>query len=423
VADKPRDRLRDLQSLLKAGGGIIKRGRDLEGAKEEKRQSQTQWADSLGGQERTTDEGACLFFEHRFPFTSTWGDWPVSSLGELSSQDVETLLPRGSGDAVHPHSIAFIDAETTGLAGGTGTYAFLIAIGNIEDDAFVVRQYFMRDFSEEAAQLELVEEDISRFKALGSFNGKSFDVPLLASRFITHRRRLRAQSWPHVDMLHPSRRIWRARLSACNLQNLETHIFGYRRVGDIPGEMIPRVYFNFIRGRRLSDMTPVIEHNARDVLSTALLLAAVARIRRNPAELTNHLDQWSVARWLLADGSEEEAAEAFESLLKRGGLGHDVWWESCRSLSLICKRRGMWERALCVWETMAKQTEVLDQFPYIEQAKHSEHQQRNPQEALRLVDELLNQINLAEQFNPELGSWDIEDIMHRRKRLLRKCES
>src|SRR5262249_33194494 len=142
-----------------------------------------------------------------------------------------------------PSRIAFLDTETTGLSGGTGTYAFLVGIGTWRSSGFLVEQFFMRNFDEEAAVICPLEERLSQVKVVVTFNGKCFDLPLLESRFVMHRR-----DWPladgiHLDLLHPSRRLWKLRLKDCSLANLEREVLGFEREEDIPGYLIPQVYF------------------------------------------------------------------------------------------------------------------------------------------------------------------------------------
>jgi uncharacterized protein YprB with RNaseH-like and TPR domain len=141
----------------------------------------------------------------------------------------------------------FFDTETTGLSGGTGTYAFLIGLGTIEPDRVVVRQYVMRDYDEELALLEAVGNQLAQHDALVTYNGKSFDVPLIETRFIASRRPLDVIPPAHLDLLHPTRRLLRGQLDRCALSDVERAVLGFRRFEDLPSWMIPSVYFQFVR--------------------------------------------------------------------------------------------------------------------------------------------------------------------------------
>ena len=198
----------------------------------------------------------------------------------------------------HWRKLIFIDLETTGLAGGTGTYAFLIGLGHIELDNIVVRQYLLPDFSHEWLMLKFVEQAIQSFSQVASFNGKSFDIPLINSRFILNRMIPILEDMPHIDLLHASRRIWKRRLPACDLQTLESHILDYQRVGDIPGELIPQLYFEFIRKREAFMMADVLEHNFHDIVNLVLLSLKISAIAESPLQhLIFAQDQYSLAHY------------------------------------------------------------------------------------------------------------------------------
>ena len=415
----PRDRLRNLEGLLKSSGGALLRGSQLSGRKSERAESLLHWAEELGGREIETPEGRCLYFEHRFEWERAWGDWTLDRLRGLSCDDLDLFCNSHESPGCTHRDIAFLDIESTGLYGGTGTYAFLVAVGAIEDDAFAVRQYFMRDFGEEPAQLSALEEGLSPFSAVSSFNGKSFDVPFLVSRFITQRKRFCAESWPHFDVLFPARRLWRARLADCTLQRLEREIFGMTRTGDIAGELIPRTYFSFIRGRGLEEMAAVVRHNARDVVSTALLFAHLSRVRLLADELEHPEDLAGLARWMMAARREAEARELYARVLAMPRLPGALWWESCKHLGALCKRARDWDAALDIWQQMARRNPRLDSFPVVEAAKYHEHRGRQLDRALAVLDKYLAELEVAAGVG-RAADVDQAPLLHRRARLVRK---
>ena len=166
------------------------------------------------------------------------GSLDISSLGELPGDLLEQL----SGGAIvqsHPAKWAFLDTETTGLAGGAGTYAFLIGVGSIEPEGFRLRQFFMRDFGDEASQLSRLAEYLARFDVLITYNGKSYDQPLLETRFRMARARPPFGRMEHLDLLFGARRLWKLRLESCRLVDLENRILGVEREGDLPGRNDP----------------------------------------------------------------------------------------------------------------------------------------------------------------------------------------
>ena len=194
---------------------------------------------------------------------------------ELSCASMEATAVLAGLQALQGMCIAdglFLDTETTGLAGGTGTFPFLIGLGWFEESSFVTCQLFARDFSEEGPMLRHLSELASNKRFLVTFNGKAFDLNLLATRFILNRCRETLTTMPHVDLLHPSRRILAHRLDNARLTTIEAHILGVERDGDIPGFEIPQRYFDWLRRRDGRLMGDVFEHNKMDVVSMASLL-------------------------------------------------------------------------------------------------------------------------------------------------------
>ena len=153
---------------------------------------------------------------------------------------------------------AFLDTETTGLAGGTGTYAFLVGVGSIEASGFRLRQFFMRDYGEEASLLSRLDEYLAPFDVLITYNGKAYDQPLLETRFRMVRARHPFERMEHLDLLFGARRLWKLRLESCRLVDLENRILGVERQGDLPGEMIPYIYFDFLRTQQAFRLVPIL---------------------------------------------------------------------------------------------------------------------------------------------------------------------
>src|SRR5262249_9875480 len=174
------------------------------------------------------------------------GNVEFSRLGQLSAE----LLPAISGGelpACDPRRWAFLDTETTGLAGGTGTCAFLAGVGTVEEGGFRVRLFFLRDYDEEAAMLAALAAYLADYDVLITYNGKAFDAPLLESRYRLSRLPAPFSRLAHLDLLFAARRLWRLRLETCRLVDLEYEILGVEREGDLPGELIPYYYFEYLR--------------------------------------------------------------------------------------------------------------------------------------------------------------------------------
>lgn len=173
--------------------------------------------------------------------------------------------------------ILFLDTETTGLAGGTGTYVFLIGLAHFEDGQLVLQQHMLRDLSAEAAFVEHLKAELEPFRACASYNGKTFDLPLLRTRFVMAIRSDLTVDESHLDLLHPARRLWKDRFGSTTLRQLEESILDDGRITDIPGSLIPDAYFHYLRRGDEAIIAPVLEHNARDVVSLVRIADHVAR--------------------------------------------------------------------------------------------------------------------------------------------------
>jgi uncharacterized protein YprB with RNaseH-like and TPR domain len=304
----------------------------------------------------------------------------------------------------------FLDTETTGLAGGTGTAAFLIGIGFVEGDRFRLRQYFMRDYHEEAALLLGLAQDLARFPRIVTFNGKIFDVPLLESRYRMNRARFPLTQAPHLDLLFPARRLWKARLESCRLQSLEASLLGVRRVGDVPGEEIPAIYFDFVRRRDGRAMARVLDHNRIDVLSLAALSVLACQWVEG-AHAEDPRDLYSLGRVLERAQLGSRAEEQYRRLLAAEATPLRV--PSLLRLAARAKREGRHETAVELWEEAACEG---DWWALRELALFHEHRSRDLEAALRVVDRALAGL---EDRTPTLHRV-VYDFRRRRDRIMGK---
>ncbi|MDR1966382.1 MAG: ribonuclease H-like domain-containing protein [Synergistaceae bacterium] len=175
-------------------------------------------------------------------------------------------------------SVVFLDLETTGLSGGTGTYAFLCGLGTTSGEYFKVAQYFLKSPAYEAQWLDAINSGIPEGATLATYNGRSFDIPILLTRHILARRRPHWESFPHIDLLHISRRLYRGYLESCSLGSVEKHVLGVKRSGeDIPGSMIPGLYLQYLHSGDASSLRGVFYHNRLDIASLASLYCHASR--------------------------------------------------------------------------------------------------------------------------------------------------
>jgi uncharacterized protein YprB with RNaseH-like and TPR domain len=336
---------------------------------------------------------------------------PLSRVQALAPEAVAVLAGGPEWDGFDLTQAVFLDTETTGLAGGTGTAAFLIGIGYVEGSHFRVRQYFMRDYVEEAAQLAELTRDLAGFRQLVTFNGALFDVPLLEARFRLNRARFPLSDAAHLDLLHPARRLWKLRLESCRLQSLEAQLLGVRRQEDVPGEEIPRLYFDYVRSRNARFLPRILEHNRLDLVSlAALAVLACQWVVDDHAE--DPRDVLSLARVLERARLDERAAAHYA---RAAASRHDgVRLPALLRLAQQAKRDGDLARAVALWEEAAAEGDLR---ALRELAMHHEHRRRDYAAALALAERGLA---LADPDGDPGSRRAAADFARRRARLLRK---
>jgi hypothetical protein len=281
------------------------------------------------------------------------GSVGISDLADLPD-DLLDSLSAGAIARACPARWAFLDTETTGLAGGTGTYAFLIGVGSIDRGGFRLRQFFMRDYGEEASLLARLSEHLAQFDVLITYNGKAYDQPLLETRFRMARSNHPFDRLEHLDLLFGARRLWKLRLESCRLVELEHQILGVERHGDLPGAMIPYYYFDYLRTQQAIRLVPIFHHNAMDILSLACLTAIVPLAFRAPerAVFRHGADLIGLARWLLQSERPEEALNLFRRAVALG-LPDDLLFKTLFEMAAIEKRLGRQEQALAAFADLA----------------------------------------------------------------------
>jgi uncharacterized protein YprB with RNaseH-like and TPR domain len=303
-------------------------------------------------------------------------------------------------------SLWFLDLETTGLAGGAGTQAFLVGCASVDDDGLHVRQFLLPGYEHERALLDEVGAWIAARGMVVTFNGKSFDVPLIETRYLFHRIPFPMEDLPHVDMLHAARRLWRARGAlagsadaSCSLATLERTLAGVHRVGDVPGFEIPSRYFQFIRGGDPRPLQAVLEHNRLDLVSLALVMArALTLIDRGPGATRDPYECLGLARIYDRAGLPDEAEASYMRAvdrLERVGRDPETCGDALRRLAWCRRRSGRLREAADAWQRLVD----LPQCPaaYRREARealaiHHEHRSRDLAAARALVLDLLGDV-------------------------------
>jgi uncharacterized protein YprB with RNaseH-like and TPR domain len=364
----------------------------------------------IGGTVRTGPRGSFLLVERRWPLSTRHGN---VRLGDALERPLPLRRRERLGEhaTVDPRRAVFLDVETTGLAGGTGTVAFLIGAGRIEGDEFVVRQYFLRDFPDEPPALEALAEDLGD-APLVTFNGRTFDWPLLTTRLRIHRTPVADR--PHLDMLPPARRIWAGSLASHALSDLEHHVLGVVRGEDLPGAFIPPAYFDWLRTGRSAMLALAFRHNEIDIVSLLALTAEASRILADPASRPEApaRDHLSTAFLLLDHGDPDRARACLDAAARAGMRAGER--SVRRVLGTLLRRTGDLPGAMRTWERWIAEEPDFDPHPYEELAKAYEHRRREPAAALALVEAAIARCPRGERR---------ESLEHRAERLRRKSAS
>lgn len=358
------------------------------------RQQEVEKRAALPGGEIVTPLGAYQLIENRYPLDFVHGPLPLAA---LLARDPATAARLARDDALAGaglRSLAFLDTETTGLSGGAGTLVFLVGVGAIEEDEFILRQYFLRDPGEEEAMLTALVQDVAPRTGWVTFNGRAFDLPLLETRLTLNRLRGALGQRPHLDLLNPARKLYQRRLESCSLGHIEQHVLNILRdQEDVPGALIPQMYQDYLRTRDASEMHRVIYHNAIDILSMVTLAAHLlevfatkvetpssriqtpnskleaARLKSAIKKLKSE-DLLRLARWHDQEGRLAEAESAYRLALK-GKLDLDARREGLTRFAGLLKRQERRAEAVPLWEQWASFS-LDDPQPCIELAKYYE---------------------------------------------------
>lgn len=306
--------------------------------------------------------------------------------------------------------LLFLDLETTGLFGGAGTQAFLVGCAAVEGGSIRVRQFLMPGFEHERAVLAELRAWARDHGALCTYNGRTFDVPLIETRFMFHRVACPLEGVPHLDMLHAARRLWRQRPltmgtpdpddSSCSLAVLEKHIAGLHRVGDVPGFEIPSRFFRFVRDGDARPLEAVLEHNRLDLISLAVVLArAITLITRGPNDARTAQEAYGLARVYERAGAHENAEAALLKTIdfaRRVGGEPEVHAEALRRLAWIRRRTRRVHEAADAWRELAalpRCAAALRREAMEALAIHYEHRSKNLQVARQHALDLLSDID------------------------------
>ena len=354
-------------------------------------------------------ERDCRHFAVYRPAEEFPGAW------DLTRDTLALMSEKEMPENFDPRRILYLDTETTGL-GGSGTVAFLVGMGFLTDEGFEVHQFLMRDYPEEPYLLRHVANGLGKFDALCTFNGTTFDVPLLESRFLMNRMDRKCLEMPHLDLLHMCRRQWKLRLGRCNLGRLEEVVLGRPREDDLPGSEVPQRYFTYLKTKQMSLLDDILKHNAQDIASLCVLLNHMADLYLHPEKIRFSEDVYSMGRALERINRTENARHCYR-LARKGRMGDSAG----AALAASYRRSGEREAAAQIWQEMIRERRG-GITPYVEMAKYEEHIRRDPSAALKMTEQalaLLSEPQLRESGTVQEAK---NELQYRRQRLLRKLK-
>ena len=370
----------------------------------------------MEGRDWDTPLGPAFLTERIYPWNGQHGNRPLRLPGSYGL--IEKWAESWDLHEVSPETIAFLDTETTGLAGGTGTFAFLIGIGRFEPDGFHLLQFFLRDLSEEPGMLAAIESFLTPCKVLVTFNGKSFDLPLVHTRYLNNGWEQPWHPEVHLDLLPLARRIWRDRLPSRTLGSLETQILEVEREDqEVPGWLVPQMYHDYLRTGDARPLEGVFYHNQIDILSMVGLMDHMAELLTDPWENDGlHRLEYSTLARLMEDLDDAEGAMVLYEKGLRRNLPQEVRGNAVRRYSFLLKRRGEFTRALELWEQEAHSGEI---YAHIEIAKYYEHRAGDFRQALDWTETALASLDDSSYPSLARAQWEGE-LLHRQARLVRK---
>jgi uncharacterized protein YprB with RNaseH-like and TPR domain len=328
--------------------------------------------------------------ENPYKLGARYGQIPIAMGLEIPGDILAFLSRDGAFEALDLGSAVFLDLETTGLAGGTGTVPFLVGLGYYHDERFKVSQFFLSEMAEEGRLVREVAEFFKdmAFKSVITYNGKAFDVPLLETRFALHRTPFLIRDLPHLDFLFSARHLWKDKYDSCRLFNLAQQVVQAERAEDIPGAEIPLRYFQYIRTGDFSLIEPILYHNQEDILSLlGVVVAGALLVDRNRASAergaADAMDLYGVARLFESAGDASQAAALLEQALE-GQLTAHASHTAKVKLSHHFKKSQDWGKAVSLWRELSQGDQA---YSFRELSMYYEHKTKDYIEAIRAAEE------------------------------------
>ncbi|WP_188430736.1 ribonuclease H-like domain-containing protein [Kroppenstedtia guangzhouensis] len=364
---------------------------------------------------REKEKGAYLYRRKVYPLEKRMG---LYSLGELrgSPLGASPLWPEGVEERA-VEDLLFFDTETTGLGTGAGNLIFLYGIGYYREDSFIVEHFFLPRVEGEPALLEDFLELVSSFPVVVSYNGKAFDWNQLKTRTTVHRLPW-VEEKVHCDLLYPSRRLWREQLPSCRLQEVEAARLGVKRLNDVPGQLAPTLYFDYLKGGDPAKMDGVFRHNEQDVLSLVSLWIHLNYLSIGKIQPTHPAESLALGNWW-RERDPERALARFSQIHTRPDLPLRYRREAFRGASSLLKGKGEWEAALQLWMTWMEE-DRLNPEPCVELSKLFEHRTGEVNRAYRMAQEAKGRLLKRKRRGQGNCGRELDALNHRLRRLEEK---
>jgi uncharacterized protein YprB with RNaseH-like and TPR domain len=321
-----------------------------------------------------------------------------------------------------PEKLLFFDAETSGLSGGTGTFAFLLGLGYFSAQEFHVQQLFIRNPADEPGLLAILEEIVSQFDTLVTFNGKSFDVPLMRTRCVLNQFPDYFADKKHMDLLRAARRLWNKRLASKALSALENEILHFHRTQEeVPGWMVPEIYFDFLHTQDARPLQGVFYHNEMDIVSMAALFKLVNDFLNDPlstAEIPG-MDMAEAAQIFHEINDIDTAIALYRQSINQV-LPKPFLIQTFDKFARLYRNQGKVEKALELWELAANCDQIN---ACIELAKYYEHKTKDIFTAMHWTEKAALNIEKPQYLTPNPPRSVIrKEIDHRYERLSKKAQ-
>nr|AGF93387.1 hypothetical protein FLSS-24_0018 [uncultured organism] len=382
------------------------------------KQNQNKIISVLGGKLKENQEGVFFKKKEKYQLQYKHGLHSLEGIKNYEKEQFKYIFnyKKGFENRLDYRNFLFIDTETTGLAGGTGTVPFMVGLGYFTEENFIVEQLFMRDFDEEAALLEALKQMIKSYPIIVSFNGKSFDLPLIKTRLVMNRCR-EINYKCHLDLLHASRRVW-SHLESCSLTSLEENILNITREDYLPGSEVPGLYFDYLNNNHPRALVPVFRHNLIDIVSLVTLINHLSLVHDHKSSFDlNERELFNLGKLYEKEKKMEKSINFYEKALDKTDSIY-LKTKINKKLSWQYKREKKWKQALKIWNKMAENKRG-GIFPYVEMAKYYEHQTREYKKAINCTKKAAAFLKEKRRIKTNYEEKK-EELEHRLNRLKRK---